>query len=110
MNSRLRYANLTIAGMIGAGSVFIASGTSFWTPSVNGHTSASSEPARITVDYPVNGSVFPPEITPPTFLWRDPAESAKRWVIEVSFADPSAGMRFETPGEFIDRKSTRLNS
>ncbi len=101
MNSRLHYVNFAFAGIVGAGAVFIACGASFWTSSVNGHTLASSEPARITVDYPVNGSVFPPEITPPTFLWRDPAESANRWIIEISFADPSAAMRFETPGEFL---------
>jgi hypothetical protein len=28
----------------------------------------ASEPARIKVDYPVNGSIFPPEITPPRFF------------------------------------------
>ena len=28
----------------------------------------------ITIDYPLDGSIFPPEITPPTFIWRDAAE------------------------------------
>src|ERR1700684_2935398 len=27
--------------------------------------------AEIVIDYPENGSIFPPEITPSTFLWRD---------------------------------------
>ena len=44
--------------------------------------------AKITVDYPLEGSIFPPDITPPTFLWRDANESAKRWVISVSFGWP----------------------
>ena len=30
-----------------------------------------ADPAAITVDYPANGSIFPPEITPPTFIWHD---------------------------------------
>jgi len=41
----------------------------------------------ITVEYPEQGSIFPPEITPPMFLWRDPAETATFWRIDVSFGD-----------------------
>jgi len=47
--------------------------------------SLSAAPAAITVDYPQDGSIFPPEITPPTFLWRDPARDATRWRIAISF-------------------------
>ncbi len=49
----------------------------------------SAAPSAITVDYPEDGSLFPPEITPPTFLWRDPVKTATRWRIAVSFADGS---------------------
>src|ERR1019366_643758 len=97
MISRLRTASFIFAGVIGAGSVFLVCGTSFWTSPGSGQILAASEPARITVDYPVNGSIFPPEITPPTFLWRDP--SANRWVVGVSFADHSRGIRMEAPDE-----------
>jgi hypothetical protein len=38
----------------------------------------------ISIDYPENGSIFPPGITPPTFLWRDAAGTS--WTIDVSFA------------------------
>ena len=69
--------------------------------SATDHAPSASQPAKITVDYPLDGSVFPPEITPPTFLWRDASETAKRWVIEVSFADHSSGIRVETPGEHM---------
>lgn len=51
----------------------------------------------ITVDYPVDGSVFPPEITPPTFLWRDESD-ANRWMIEISFADHSRPIRVDASG------------
>jgi hypothetical protein len=44
---------------------------------------------------------FPPEITPPTFLWRDSSEAAKRWVIEISFADRSGVIRVESKGELM---------
>ncbi len=59
---------------------------------------AEGNPAAITIDYPLNGSIFPPEITPPTFIWRDAAEAANLWRIDVTFADGSAGMRFESLG------------
>ena len=44
-------------------------------------------PAAITVDYPEEGSIFPPEITAPTFLWRDAAETAAVWEIAILFGD-----------------------
>ena len=56
-------------------------------------------PPAITVDYPAEGSLFPPEITPPTFLWRDSAESATSWEIDVSFADRAPGIRVKASGE-----------
>ena len=41
----------------------------------------------ISIDYPQDGSIFPPGITPPTFIWRDAA--ADSWAIEIAFADKS---------------------
>jgi Flp pilus assembly protein TadD len=61
---------------------------------------ANAQLAKITVDYPVDGSVFPPEITSPTFLWRDES-AAKQWVVEVSFADQTNGIRLEIAGELM---------
>jgi Flp pilus assembly protein TadD len=53
---------------------------------------------KINVDYPLDGSVFPPEITPPTFLWRDSSGEATHWVVEVSLAGGSGSIRIEAPG------------
>ena len=66
-------------------------------------SSLSSNPdgsklVAITVDYPEEGSVFPPEITPPTFLWRDASSSASVWTIDVAFTG-SAGIRVKSAGE-----------
>jgi Flp pilus assembly protein TadD len=58
----------------------------------------ANAPGKITVDYPEEGSVFPPEIAPPTFVWRDAAANASRWRIEVSFADGAAPLRTNTAG------------
>ncbi len=68
-------------------------------PAVHANKEAAAE---VTVDYPRTGSIFPPEITPPTFLWHDPAASADRWSIDVSFADGSAPLHFESTGEKMD--------
>jgi tetratricopeptide (TPR) repeat protein len=51
----------------------------------------------ISIDYPQDGSVFPPGITPPTFLWRDAAANA--WQIDISFADGSAPIHLQAPEE-----------
>lgn len=60
---------------------------------------ATASLERITVDYPLEGSVFPPEITPPTFLWRDDSQSAKHWVVEVTLGSPGKDIRLEVAGE-----------
>jgi tetratricopeptide (TPR) repeat protein len=53
----------------------------------------------ITVDYPEEGSIFPPEFPPPTFLWRDPDETVSQWKIEVAFADGAPALHATSPGE-----------
>ena len=39
----------------------------------------------ITIDYPFEKSVFPPDIVAPTFLWHDGQAEADRWLIDISF-------------------------
>ena len=51
----------------------------------------------ISIDYPEDGSIFPPGITPPTFLWRDAAGTS--WSIDISFADNSAPIHAVSKGE-----------
>ncbi|MGD0128264.1 MAG: tetratricopeptide repeat protein [Terriglobia bacterium] len=53
----------------------------------------------ITIDYPAEESIFPPEITSPTFLWHDAAQSAVRWLIDITFSDGSPSIRVKSPGE-----------
>ena len=98
---RSRFAHLLLAGIAGAGSVFLVCGAELRPSSSADSTVPAREPVKIAIDYPADGSIFPPEITPPAFLWRDPSETAKRWVVEVSFADRSKGMRIEAAGEYM---------
>jgi tetratricopeptide (TPR) repeat protein len=60
---------------------------------------APSPPGLITIDYPEEGSIFPPEITPPTFLWHDGENRAAWWRIEVSFGGGAATIRATSKGE-----------
>ena len=45
---------------------------------------------EVTIDYPLDESIFPPEMVAPTFLWHDDSGAADRWVIEVALGDGSA--------------------
>ena len=58
---------------------------------------AKTELWAISIDYPQDGSIFPPGITPPTFLWRDAAASS--WQIEIAFSDQSASLKIQPKAE-----------
>jgi tetratricopeptide (TPR) repeat protein len=55
--------------------------------------------AGIAIDYPEEGSVFPPDFASPTFLWRDSAADARLWRIYVAFTDGGPGIEVTSPGE-----------
>jgi tetratricopeptide (TPR) repeat protein len=76
-------------------------------PDVRGQVKTGSSPISpsqfttslwpISIDYPEDGSIFPPGITPPTFLWRD--GSASTWIIDVAFADQAPPIHVQAKGE-----------
>lgn len=51
----------------------------------------------ISIDYPEDHSIFPPGITPPTFLWRD--GSATSWRLDVTFGEGVVPLHFESKGQ-----------
>ncbi|HEX5042810.1 MAG TPA: tetratricopeptide repeat protein [Candidatus Polarisedimenticolaceae bacterium] len=55
--------------------------------------------AAVSVDYPLPGSIFPPEIAAPTFLWHDGAAEADRWLVEVGFGEGQAPLQALVGGE-----------
>jgi tetratricopeptide (TPR) repeat protein len=76
---------------------------------------AAVQPAQITIDYPEEGSIFAPDMTAPTFLWRDPVAAATSWQIEIAFGDGSPALRVNAPGERlrvgeIDRKAIGITN
>lgn len=64
-----------------------------WVPALY----AAETPGSIQVVYPAEGSLFPPDIAPPTFIWRDAA--AKHWRIEVKFGDRAPKVLVKSQGE-----------
>jgi len=60
-------------------------------------TDATSAP--LTIDYPQDGSTFPAEITPPTFIWRDSNAGAKTWRINILFSDGGKPLQAVSKGE-----------
>ncbi len=44
--------------------------------------------AELAVDYPLEGSFFPPDMVAPRFLWHD-SSKAERWVVDLRFLDGS---------------------
>ena len=60
---------------------------------------APNAPAAITVDYPQEGSIFPPEITAPAFLWHDAAKGVALWRIDISFGAGAAAIHVTSKGE-----------
>ena len=57
------------------------------------------EPVSITIDYPAEGSIFPPEFPAPTWLWRDAGDKATSWEISIAFSDGSPPIKTESAGE-----------
>jgi tetratricopeptide (TPR) repeat protein len=51
---------------------------------------AERRPRPITVDYPLEGSLFPPEFPSPAFEWRDASQRARVWTIDIAFGEGAA--------------------
>ncbi len=59
----------------------------------------SASLAAITVDYPADHTLFPPDIAPPTFEWRDADAASVAWRIDVTFGEHSSSLQLKSNGE-----------
>jgi tetratricopeptide (TPR) repeat protein len=66
-------------------------------PAASSSSPSPVELWHISIDYPENESIFPPGITPPTFLWRD--GSASSWEIDIHFAGDAAPIHAVSKGD-----------
>ena len=51
---------------------------------------------RLEITYPLDETLFPPEIAAPTFVWSDETEGVSRWVVLLRFASTDDPQRFPT--------------
>ncbi len=62
---------------------------------------AAAQTGGLVIDYPSQGSLFPPDFAAPTFLWRDATPNVTGWQIEVAFADGGVPIRAQSKGELM---------
>jgi tetratricopeptide (TPR) repeat protein len=62
---------------------------------------SSDSVGTIQIDYPMEGTVFPPEFPAPTWIWQDTAGDVTCWKINISCCDSSSCMHFYSSGEHI---------
>ena len=48
--------------------------------------------ANIAMEYPLDGTLFPQSLPPPTFRWTDSTAGSRRWLVRIVFADGSPGV------------------
>ncbi len=53
-----------------------------------------AEYSGLTILYPLNGTLFPPEIVPPMFRWKDSEPESDIWLITIKFPDDEGRMNF----------------
>jgi len=55
-----------------------------------------AEYSGLTIIYPLNDTLFPPEIVSPTFRWKDSKPESDIWLIKIKFQDSDGRMNFLT--------------
>ncbi len=52
----------------------------------------------LTIDYPLDGSIFPPEIISPTIIWHDSVDRCDTWLLELRVAGVEGTFQAILPG------------
>ena len=91
---RIKFLSVVVA--VAAVAVFGWQWTTRFSPKTAGRLGAG--PGSVTIDYPADGSIFPPDMTPPMFSWHDTSQAATVWRLDVAFADGAAEIHAESPG------------
>ncbi|HTT63706.1 MAG TPA: tetratricopeptide repeat protein [Bryobacteraceae bacterium] len=91
----------SIAGWLAVRLIFVVLLLAAGVPgSARGHGSKSeAQVSPIDIDYPEEGSVFPRDIYPPTFRWRDANPAATIWLVQVVFAERGPHIKVWSEGE-----------
>ncbi len=77
-----------IAAVIAAGlGFFLLRGTGTDPQEVWESLARAAPPGRLVMEYPLDGTVFPPEISAPAFRWQEEGVHADLWLVTIEFAD-----------------------
>jgi tetratricopeptide (TPR) repeat protein len=57
----------------------------------------SEAAGRLEINYPLDQTLFPPDIVAPTFVWRDETEGVKEWRVLLRSAGTEEVLRFPAP-------------
>ena len=90
----MRFGELVLVFILAAGLHCSSLSTDVDTHRKTAKTSPSTAPPTIT--YPQSGTIFPPEIGPPTVLWTDQFKGARKWRVEIEAAQ-KRGSKAEAP-------------
>ncbi len=53
--------------------------------------------ADTVLEYPLDGTLFPPKLPPPTFHWKDGTRASRRWLVRIAFADGAPSVNVLVP-------------
>lgn len=56
----------------------------------------SESSGRLEIKYPLDETLFPPEIVAPTFIWSDETEEVAKWIVLLRFDPAGEVLRFPT--------------
>jgi tetratricopeptide (TPR) repeat protein len=79
-------------------SAAVASAPAYLKPVPMDESKANGQ-AAISIDLPVNGTIYPPDLIPPQFAWRDINPAATVWRIEIIFGEKNRPIQIWAAGE-----------
>jgi len=56
--------------------------------------SANAPKGALTIEYPLDETLFPPDIVAPKMVWRDETADVSEWQLAVNFQDDTESLRF----------------
>ncbi len=66
----------------------------------------NGEYVNIAIEYPHDETLFPPEMVPPVYRWKDSVPASKLWLILFEFPDGSYELHF--PAAKVETAAGRL--
>ncbi len=63
-----------------------------------GEAATAKAGAALAIDYPLDETVYPPDLVPPTVRWTDDTDGVDGWVVEIAPEDGGPPLRALVPG------------